>query len=95
MTVKDKTVSWFIRNVLLPRNEIIDRPGFIVLKMGKKMDITNLVAPPPLYLIPGFIWQLFLAALPWLIVGGIVLLVAKIIEWLSYCRRIDSPNRKP
>ncbi len=42
MTIKDSTVSWFIRNVLLPRNEIIDNPGFIVLKMGKKREITNL-----------------------------------------------------
>ncbi len=42
MAIKDATVSWFIRNVLLPRNEIIDRPGFIVLKIGKKKAITNL-----------------------------------------------------
>jgi len=40
--IEDKIVSWFIRNIILPRNEIIDNPGFIILKISKEKDITNL-----------------------------------------------------
>jgi predicted hydrocarbon binding protein len=43
MPIKDKVVIWFIRNILLPRNEIIDEPGFIVLKLSSiQQEITNL-----------------------------------------------------
>ena len=34
--VKDKVVEWFIRNILLPRNELIDNPGFIINKVTKE-----------------------------------------------------------
>ena len=30
MPVKDKIVSWWIQNVILPKREIIDKPGFVV-----------------------------------------------------------------
>lgn len=32
MAIKDEIVSWFIRNVAIPRLEIIDHPGFIAMK---------------------------------------------------------------
>ncbi|RLJ04959.1 MAG: hypothetical protein DRP18_04035 [Candidatus Aenigmatarchaeota archaeon] len=37
--VKDKIVSWFIRNYLLPRAQIIDKPGFIAFDISYKVDI--------------------------------------------------------
>jgi predicted hydrocarbon binding protein len=30
MAVKDRIVTWFIKNIVVPRREIIDKPGFIV-----------------------------------------------------------------
>jgi hypothetical protein len=30
MPVKDRIVSWFIQNVIVPKREIIDRPGFVI-----------------------------------------------------------------
>ncbi|MCX6664472.1 MAG: hypothetical protein NT038_00185 [Euryarchaeota archaeon] len=30
MPVKDKVVTWWIQNVILPKKEIIDKPGFII-----------------------------------------------------------------
>jgi len=30
MPVKDKIVTWWIQNVIIPRREIIDQPGFVV-----------------------------------------------------------------
>ncbi|MEM2918735.1 MAG: hypothetical protein QXY62_04475 [Candidatus Altiarchaeota archaeon] len=32
MAIKDEIVSWFIRNVAIPKLEIIDHPGFITMK---------------------------------------------------------------
>ena len=32
--VKDEIVSWFIRNLLLPKMEMIDMPGFIITTSG-------------------------------------------------------------
>jgi len=32
MVIKDEISSWFLRNVVIPALEIIDRPGFIVMK---------------------------------------------------------------
>lgn len=42
MAIKDEMFLWFIRNIIIPRNEIIDKPGYIILKIGEKKDITNL-----------------------------------------------------
>ena len=42
MPVKDKIVDWFIRNIVIPRQEIIDKPGHIILKISKKGATTNL-----------------------------------------------------
>jgi len=30
MPIKDKVVTWYIQNIILPRREIIDKPGFVV-----------------------------------------------------------------
>ncbi|MEM5812479.1 MAG: hypothetical protein QXN71_02145 [Candidatus Aenigmatarchaeota archaeon] len=42
MAIKDLMFSWFIKNILIPKNEIIDRPGFIILKLSDKKEITNI-----------------------------------------------------
>jgi hypothetical protein len=42
MVIKDRLVSWFIRNIIIPRNEIIDVPGFIVLKLSDDKYTINL-----------------------------------------------------
>ncbi len=34
MPIKDRVVTWYIRNVILPRREIIDKPGFIITSLG-------------------------------------------------------------
>ncbi len=34
MPVKDRIVSWYIRNVILPKKEIIDQPGFIITTLS-------------------------------------------------------------
>jgi hypothetical protein len=36
MPVKDRVVSWYIRNVILPQKEIIDKPGFIITTLSGK-----------------------------------------------------------
>ncbi len=48
MAIKDGIMSWFIRNIVIPRTEIIDCPGFIVLKLsekGKKTYLRELFFP--------------------------------------------------
>jgi len=42
MVVKDKIVTWFIRNIILSRNEIIEYPGFIFWKLSIEREVTNL-----------------------------------------------------
>jgi len=37
--IKDRTLRWFIQHVIIPRREIIDRPGFIVNTLGGKKDV--------------------------------------------------------
>jgi hypothetical protein len=54
------------------------------------MELTNLGAPFQWWLIPGFTWKLFLAALPFLVILGIGYLILKIIEWAQTCKA----NRK-
>jgi len=34
MQVKDKIVTWFIQHLIIPRREIIDKPGFIITTFG-------------------------------------------------------------
>jgi len=36
MVVKDRIVSWFIRNIVMPRMEIMDKPGFIVCQFSER-----------------------------------------------------------
>lgn len=40
--MKDAVFSWLVRNIYLPRNEVIDSPGFIILKLSIEREITNL-----------------------------------------------------
>jgi len=42
MVIKDKIAIWFIKNIVLPRNEIIDTPGFLVLKFSEEYEKTNI-----------------------------------------------------
>jgi hypothetical protein len=45
--VKDEIVSWFIRNLILPKTEIIDKPGFIVTDSGN-IQLRELLIPESL-----------------------------------------------
>ena len=38
MAVKDKVVGWFIRNIVMPGMEIIDKPGFIIITLTDKKE---------------------------------------------------------
>ncbi len=42
MTIKDKVVTWYIQNIILPRREIIDKPGFIITAFTEHKQITYL-----------------------------------------------------
>jgi predicted hydrocarbon binding protein len=42
MPVKDKVVTWYIQNIIIPRREIIDRPGFIVTTFTENKFTTYL-----------------------------------------------------
>jgi len=42
MSMKDKMLWWFVKNIIMPRNEIIDIPGFIVLRISDKTRKVNL-----------------------------------------------------
>lgn len=42
MPVKDRIVTWFIQHVILPRREIIDKPGFIVTTFTEHNQTTYL-----------------------------------------------------
>lgn len=35
MAVKDKVVSWFLQNIVMPQIEIIDKPGFVATKLDQ------------------------------------------------------------
>ncbi len=51
MPVKDKIMGWFIKNILIPRMEIIDHPGFIILRFtdkGKEVYLRELFFPESL-----------------------------------------------
>jgi predicted hydrocarbon binding protein len=50
--VKDGLVRWFIRNIVIPKQEIIDKPGFIVSQFaekGKLVYLRELFYPESLY----------------------------------------------
>jgi len=34
--VKDRVVTWWIQNIIIPRQEIIDQPGFVVTTFTEK-----------------------------------------------------------
>ena len=40
MVIKDKVCAWFMRNILLPRVEIIDNPGFVICKFAPHKRVT-------------------------------------------------------
>ncbi|MBN1280206.1 MAG: hypothetical protein JXA00_01005, partial [Candidatus Thermoplasmatota archaeon] len=42
MPVKDRIVTWFIKNIVVPRREIIDQPGFIVTTFTDQSSETYL-----------------------------------------------------
>jgi len=42
MQIKDKIVSWYIQNVLMPRTEVIDNPGFVIARVSGKGSETYL-----------------------------------------------------
>lgn len=42
MPVKDRVVSWWIQNIIIPQQEIIDKPGFIVTTFTEKKFTTYL-----------------------------------------------------
>ena len=42
MPVKDKVVTWWIQNVILPKREIIDKPGFIITTFTEQKQTTYL-----------------------------------------------------
>lgn len=39
--IKDKIVVWFMQNILIPKSEIIDKPGFIILKLTEAKQEIN------------------------------------------------------
>lgn len=54
MAIKDKIVKWFIQNIVIPRQEIIDRPGFIVTQFsdkGKSVFLREIFLPESVILI--------------------------------------------
>lgn len=48
MPVKDKIVRWFIQNVLVPKTEIIDHPGFIATQFGSTF-LREIAVPESLF----------------------------------------------
>lgn len=42
MPVKDRVVRWFIKNILVPKREIIDKPGFIITTFTERDTVTYL-----------------------------------------------------
>lgn len=52
MPIQDKVVTWFLQNILVPRQEIIDKPGFIVSTVSeenKKINVRELLLPEGLF----------------------------------------------
>ncbi|MDH7516923.1 MAG: hypothetical protein QHH19_01040 [Candidatus Thermoplasmatota archaeon] len=52
MPVKDKLVTWYIQNIIIPRREIIDKPGFVVTMFTEQKYTTYLrefFLPEPLF----------------------------------------------
>lgn len=45
MPVKDKVVNWFIQNIIIPRREIIDQPGFVITTFTEQNQTTYLRDP--------------------------------------------------
>lgn len=42
MEIKDRLVSWFVKNVAMPQMEVIDKPGFIILHFSEKKEYVYL-----------------------------------------------------
>jgi len=52
MEIKDRIISWFVRNVIIPKMEIINKSGFIICKVTEKKTTTflrELFLPESLY----------------------------------------------
>jgi len=42
MPIKDKVVTWYIQNIILPHREILDKPGFVVTTFTEDKYVTYL-----------------------------------------------------
>ena len=42
MPIKDRVVTWYIQNIIIPRREIIDKPGFLITSFTDKKHATYL-----------------------------------------------------
>ena len=42
MPIKDRIVSWWIQNIIIPKREIIDKPGFVITTFTEQNQITYL-----------------------------------------------------
>jgi len=54
MAVKDKIVRWFMQNVIVPRNEIIDNPGFLVTRFtqdGTEVYLREVGVPESVFVV--------------------------------------------
>ncbi len=51
MPVRDRVVTWFFLHYVMPRAQVIDKPGFVVFKVSQKTDIYSrqVVMPESLY----------------------------------------------
>jgi len=53
MTVKDKVTKWFIQKVIVPRNELIDNPGFIATQFTEKKQsvfLREMIVPESVFI---------------------------------------------
>ncbi|MEM5826352.1 MAG: hypothetical protein QXM64_03115 [Candidatus Aenigmatarchaeota archaeon] len=42
MAIKDRILSWFIRNIVIPKVEIIENPGFILIPATEEIKGLNI-----------------------------------------------------
>jgi hypothetical protein len=52
MDIKDKLTTWYIRNILIPGQEVIDKPGFVITKFtgeNRKKFLRDLILPELLF----------------------------------------------
>jgi hypothetical protein len=51
MAIKDKALGWYIQHYLIPRSQVIDKPGFVIFRMSYKTSIYSrqVVMPESLF----------------------------------------------